>query len=93
MWAEGVRESILTPLVPVYGDALERGWRAERDALQAICNEFHAKVSWRLEDHEEPSLPLPDYDPLGMEPTEELSEEDEVAKRKRVDVLNAVSDE
>lgn len=92
LWADGVRESILTPHIESYGDALERGWRAEREALQAICNEFRAKLSWRLQDHEEPDLPLPEYDPLGLQPEETLTEEEEVAKRTRIDLLNAVSD-
>ncbi|KAJ7197987.1 hypothetical protein GGX14DRAFT_402308 [Mycena pura] len=34
MWAEGARESILKPHIPVYTDALERGWRSERDYVQ-----------------------------------------------------------
>lgn len=94
LWAEGVRETILTPHIKSYSDALERGWRAEREALQAICNEFHVKLSWRLKDHEEPDLPLPEYDPLGLQPEDEtLMEEEEVAKRTRIELLNAVSDE
>lgn len=92
LWAEGIREEILTPHIESYGDALERGWRAERDCLRGICNEFHAKVQWRLQDHEEPDLLLTEYDPLAAEPDEDLSEEDEVAKRKRVEALNAVGD-
>jgi hypothetical protein len=90
LWAEGAREDILTPHIESYGDALERGWRAERDCLQAICNEFHAKISWRLLDYEEPDLPLADYDPLAADPEEMLSEEDEKAKRKQIETLNAV---
>jgi hypothetical protein len=61
--------------------------------LQEICNEFHAKVGWQLRDQDEPELPMPDYDPLALEPAETLSEEEEVAKRTRISVLNAVSDE
>jgi hypothetical protein len=89
-----VRETVLEPHIESYGDALERSWRAEREALQAICNEFHAKFSWRLQDHEEPDLPLPEYDPLRLQPEEEtLMDEEEVAKRTRIELLNAVSDE
>ncbi|KAJ7919820.1 hypothetical protein B0H13DRAFT_1868234 [Mycena leptocephala] len=76
LWADGVRESILTPHIESYGDALERGWRAEHEALQAICNEFHAKTR-------------SEYDPLGLQPEETLTEEEEVAKRNRIDLLNA----
>ncbi|KAJ6458986.1 hypothetical protein C8R45DRAFT_1031174 [Mycena sanguinolenta] len=89
LWAEGIRETnILAPHIEAYSDALERGWCAERECLQKICNEFHAKIDWRLPDHEEPQLPLPDYDPLVEEIEEELSEE-EVAKRAHIAVLNA----
>ncbi|KAJ6491114.1 hypothetical protein C8R45DRAFT_1138184 [Mycena sanguinolenta] len=91
LWAEGVHETqILAPHIEAYGDALERRWRAERECLQKICNKFHAKVSWRLADHEEPPLPLPDYDSLADEPEgqEELSEDNQVAKRQRIAALN-----
>ncbi|KAJ7917019.1 hypothetical protein B0H13DRAFT_1870706 [Mycena leptocephala] len=77
LWADGVRETILTEHIATYADALERDWRAERDTLQNICNEFHARISWRLADHEEPDLPLPDYDPTKIVEPEELSDEEE----------------
>ncbi|KAJ7731416.1 hypothetical protein B0H16DRAFT_1223290, partial [Mycena metata] len=54
LWAEGKREEVLTPHIEEYTDALERGWRDERDCLQKICNEFHAKFDWRLQYHKEP---------------------------------------
>lgn len=60
-WADGVRETVLSPHIPGYTD-LERGWRAEDKYLQAVCNEFNAKIPWTLADHEEPALPLPEYD-------------------------------
>ncbi|KAK7032027.1 hypothetical protein R3P38DRAFT_2522465 [Favolaschia claudopus] len=91
LWAEGARESILRPHLPAYTDALERGWRAERDYVREVCNEFHAKVSWRLGDDEEPELPLAEYDPLATAETEELDDEEIVLKRERIDTMNAVS--
>jgi hypothetical protein len=91
MWAEGARESILKPHIPGYTDALERGWRAERDYIQDVCNEFHAHISWRLTDKEEPELPLPEYYPFAMAETEELDDEELQMKRLRVQTMNAVS--
>ncbi|KAJ7689745.1 hypothetical protein B0H16DRAFT_1752803 [Mycena metata] len=90
LWAEGARESVLKPHIPAYTDALQRGWRAERDYLTLVCNEFHARISWRLEDHEEPELPLPEYDKHALVPQEELDEEELVRKRLRVEEMNAV---
>ncbi|KAK6992474.1 hypothetical protein R3P38DRAFT_2416383, partial [Favolaschia claudopus] len=89
MWAEGAREEILKPHIAPYTDALERGWRAERDYLRLVCNEFHARISWRLRDEEEPEEPLPEYDPLAIPEVEELDVEETAAKRERVDTLNA----
>ncbi|KAJ7688917.1 hypothetical protein B0H16DRAFT_1487292 [Mycena metata] len=85
--AEGAREKILELHIAEYTDALERGWRQERECLQGICNEFHARISWRLQDHEEPDV-VPDYDPRAPPPAEDLDEDDKKNKRKRVDVLN-----
>ncbi|KAJ7807047.1 hypothetical protein B0H13DRAFT_2386674 [Mycena leptocephala] len=89
LWADGVRESVLSPHIAPYTDALDRNWRDERDYLQSVCNEFHARISWRLEDHEEPELPLPEYNPRAPAPVEELDEEETRTKRARVDLLNA----
>ncbi|KAJ7711718.1 hypothetical protein B0H16DRAFT_1343518 [Mycena metata] len=89
LWAEGVRESILVPHLGAYSDALERGWRQERDYLQKITNEFHAKVDWRLKDFVEPELPLPEYDPTALVEEEMLSPEESTAKSQRVALLNA----
>ncbi|KAJ7884949.1 hypothetical protein B0H13DRAFT_2343382 [Mycena leptocephala] len=89
MWAEGARESILKPQIPAYTDALERGWRAERDYIQEVCNEFHARISWRLSDNKEPDLPLPEYDKFAIPETEELDEEETIAKRLRIETMNA----
>ncbi|KAJ7615075.1 hypothetical protein DFH06DRAFT_1013683 [Mycena polygramma] len=88
MWAEGARETILCPHIEPYTDALERGWRAERDYLQKVCNEYHAKISWRLGDTEEPSLPLPDYDQFAPPTLETLSDEERDARHARQNQLN-----
>ncbi|KAK6967168.1 hypothetical protein R3P38DRAFT_3244642 [Favolaschia claudopus] len=89
LWAEGARETILQPHLAGYMDALERGWRAERDYVRDVCNEFHARISWRLGDDEEPEEPLPEYDPLSPPEAEELDEEELGAKRTRIETLNA----
>ncbi|KAJ6450342.1 hypothetical protein C8R47DRAFT_1230303 [Mycena vitilis] len=89
LWAEGARETVLTPHIEGYADALERGWRAERDYLQAVCNEFHAKIDWRLADHEEPELPLKEYNPFETVEAEVLEPEVETAQRTRMLELNA----
>jgi hypothetical protein len=91
MWAEGARDSILRPHIAAYTDALERGWRAERDYLHLVCTEFHARISWRLTDEEEPDLPLPEYDPFATPEIEELDEEETTMKRLRIETMNAVS--
>ncbi|KAJ7106125.1 hypothetical protein C8R43DRAFT_1140613 [Mycena crocata] len=76
LWAEEVRKSILRPHLAAYTDALEWGWRAERDYLLEVCREFHAKILWRLEDHEEPVLPLAEYDPFASVIVEDLGDEE-----------------
>ncbi|KAK7006053.1 hypothetical protein R3P38DRAFT_3214986 [Favolaschia claudopus] len=89
LWAEGARDTILRPHIPGYTDALERGWRFERDYVREVCNEFHARISWRLQDDEEPELPLPDYDPFASREEEELDEEEAEQERLRKETLNA----
>jgi hypothetical protein len=66
------------------------GWVAEREYLQRVCNEFHARVSWRLPDHEEPVLGP--FDPEAVIEEEELDAEEERSQRERVELLNVVSD-
>jgi hypothetical protein len=92
MWAEGARESILKPHIPGYTDALECGWQAERDYIQEVCNEYHARISWWLDDKEEPELPLPEYDRFAIPQAEELDEEEVQMKRLHIETMNAVSD-
>jgi hypothetical protein len=91
MWADGARESVLKPHIEPYADALERGWRAERDYLREVCNEFHARIPWRLSDHEEPELPLVEYDKFAKHAEEELDEEEMTMKRQHIETMNAVS--
>jgi hypothetical protein len=92
LWAEGAREDLMRPHIEAYADALQRGWRAERDYLQKVCNEFHARISWRLGDSEEPELPLPVYDPFAPPVAEDLSAEEKLARHTRIEELNVVRD-
>ncbi|KAJ7594807.1 hypothetical protein C8J56DRAFT_1044518 [Mycena floridula] len=71
-WAEGVCAMVLNPLVNGYANTKAQGQVQERQAWHRICDEFHAKIPWRLQDHEEPPLPLPDYDPKNPPPVEVL---------------------
>jgi hypothetical protein len=90
LWAEGAREDLLRPHIEPYADVLERGWRAERDYLQKVCNEYHARISWRLADAEEPVLPLEPYDPFAPPAVEDLSPEERTARHVRLEALNLV---
>jgi hypothetical protein len=92
LWAEGACETLLKPHVEAYADAQARGWRFERDYLQTVCNEYHALISWRLKDHEEPELPLPAYDPLAPPATEELTDDEIKERNTRIEALNTVRD-
>ncbi|KAJ7883966.1 hypothetical protein B0H13DRAFT_2343915 [Mycena leptocephala] len=85
-WAEGARETILTPHLDEYTIALDKGWREERKYLKQVCNEFHARVDWKLEDHEEPVLR--DFDPKEFLPPPNLTDEEEKLRAARVEVLN-----
>ncbi|KAJ7066043.1 hypothetical protein C8F01DRAFT_1079733 [Mycena amicta] len=87
-WAEGLREELLTPHIEPYMDALALSWRAERDYRAKVCNEYHARISWRLADDEEPEALL-DWDPLAPPVEEHLTEEEERAKWERIELLNA----
>jgi hypothetical protein len=91
-WAEGARETILKAHIELYADSMERGWRSERDYFKQVCNEFHAKIDWQLQDHEEPALPLPEFDPNKRLPDlEKLSAAEEKERAARMGLLNAVS--
>ncbi|KAJ6558631.1 hypothetical protein DFH09DRAFT_1317346 [Mycena vulgaris] len=90
LWAEGARETVLQPHIEPYADALERGWRAERDYFQQVCKEFHARISWRLLDHEEPATPLPAFDSTAkLPPLENISVEETARRLARMDELDA----
>ncbi|KAK7020342.1 hypothetical protein R3P38DRAFT_2535224 [Favolaschia claudopus] len=86
LWAEGVRESILRPHIDGYQKAMDKGWRHERKYWKKVCREFHARVNWRTQDHEEPVLQ--DWNENSTIQDEELSPEEEVQRSARVDVLN-----
>ncbi|KAJ7470076.1 hypothetical protein B0H11DRAFT_1920231, partial [Mycena galericulata] len=49
MWAEGARKDLLKPHIEDYADALDRGWRAERDYLQKVASEYHARITAAVE--------------------------------------------
>jgi len=90
-WAEGARFTILEAHIEGFADARIRGWKAERAYLNKVCDEYHARISWRLLDHEEPPLPLPPYDPKVVADPEVLSGADQITKLERINVLNSVS--
>ncbi|KAJ7576080.1 hypothetical protein C8J56DRAFT_900301 [Mycena floridula] len=76
-WAEGIREEmILKPWLPVVTDAMLR--------------EYHTRIPWTLEDHEEPTLPLPDFDPNAAPAEQTLSPEELAKKQKRIKFLDEV---
>ncbi|KAJ7715468.1 hypothetical protein B0H16DRAFT_1477362 [Mycena metata] len=88
-WAKGAREEVLRPHIAAYTDALERGWRAERDYLDEVCREYHAIFDWQLKDHEEPPQPLVVYDKFALPVVEALEPEQAEEKRVRKEMLNS----
>ncbi|KAJ7164588.1 hypothetical protein C8R43DRAFT_946404 [Mycena crocata] len=88
-WAEGARETVLAPHIEPYADAVEKGWRAERDYFALVCNKYHARINWELEDHEEPNLPLAPFDPHErLAKPQSLGEEEEARRDAKIEVLN-----
>ncbi|KAJ7115655.1 hypothetical protein C8R43DRAFT_961081 [Mycena crocata] len=88
LWAEGVRERILRPHIDGYAAALDQGWRQERKYCKKVCLEFHARVSWETEDHEEPVLDE-NWDPASVtKKSLPLPEEQEKRKRARMKILD-----
>ncbi|KAJ6503459.1 hypothetical protein C8R47DRAFT_1250457 [Mycena vitilis] len=87
LWAEGMRETVLSPHIESYGHALGQGWLEERNYLVKVQREYHARISWRLEDHEEPEELLP-FDPEEVIAEEVLTEEEDIRKCARVDKVN-----
>jgi hypothetical protein len=82
LWAKGSREDLLRPHIEPYADALERGWRAERDYLHKVCNKYHARISWRLADADELEVPLPAYDTFAPPVVEDLAPEERTARHE-----------
>ncbi|KAK6980529.1 hypothetical protein R3P38DRAFT_2579910 [Favolaschia claudopus] len=86
LWAEGARETILKPHIDGYQKAMDKGWRHERKYWKKVCREFHARVDWRTQDHEEPVLR--EWQENSIIQEEALSPEEEVERSARVDILN-----
>ncbi|TRM57969.1 hypothetical protein BD626DRAFT_573957 [Schizophyllum amplum] len=77
-WAEGVRETILSPHIPRYLDALAKdAWNVIQDIVMEVCAEYHAKIPWTMPVWEEPEEPLPAYDPKNPPVWPQLSDEEE----------------
>ncbi|KAK6969474.1 hypothetical protein R3P38DRAFT_2814299 [Favolaschia claudopus] len=86
LWAEGARELVLKPHIEGYQKAMDKGWRYERKYWKKVCREFHARIHWRTQDHEEPVVRV--WDENQAIEDEEVSPEDEVERSTRVDELN-----
>ncbi|KAJ6468697.1 hypothetical protein C8R47DRAFT_1078276 [Mycena vitilis] len=69
-----------------YSAALDQGWVFERKYWKSVCREYHARIPWRTEDHEEPMLG--EWDPAIAVEKEILTPEAEVLKNERVKLLN-----
>ncbi|KAF7307410.1 hypothetical protein MIND_00535300 [Mycena indigotica] len=90
-WAKGVRERILWPHVEAYAKAMSLDWRTNRDRIQQACNEYHARISWRTADDEEPDLPNPlaPYNPHARPSSPEPQTQEELEKKHgRIKDLN-----
>ncbi|TRM64738.1 hypothetical protein BD626DRAFT_399710, partial [Schizophyllum amplum] len=84
-WADGVRETILRSYLARYADALAKGaWDQVQNVTREACFEYHAQIPWTMPDWEEPSMPLPDYDPKNPPVWPILSEDEE---KERSDIL------
>ncbi|KAJ8469907.1 hypothetical protein ONZ45_g16732 [Pleurotus djamor] len=78
MWAEGYREDVvLGPKVKDFIVAYDQGRSAEAQFLRAVFHEYHARIDWRLADHEDPPLPEKEYNPEEEQEEEELSDASE----------------
>ncbi|KAJ7982906.1 hypothetical protein DFH06DRAFT_1122954 [Mycena polygramma] len=87
LWAEGARQEVLEPHIEPYSEALVRGWRDEHNYLNRVSREYHARISWRLKDHEETESLLP-FDTEALIPEETLTAEEEVKKGARIKKLD-----
>ena len=90
-WAIGVRAEILNAFIEGYADAQARGWQQERAFWSSVCNAYNAKIPYTLADHEEPPLPLPEYNESNPPPLENLTEEQAKKKREIIVSSNKVS--
>ncbi|KAJ7607209.1 hypothetical protein FB45DRAFT_1040474 [Roridomyces roridus] len=88
LWADGVRQTILEPHIKPFTEALAQGERAARTYLTRVYSQYHTLIDWRLEDHEEPTLPLPEYDANAVVPEEMLNAEELKKKIARVTNMN-----
>jgi hypothetical protein len=76
--------------VEPYSEAVELGWIKEREYLQRVCNEYHARIDWWLADHEDPGeLTLFDPNTI-LPPPEKLSPEEQVQMERRKQELDKV---
>ncbi|KAL1699669.1 hypothetical protein EV121DRAFT_273609 [Schizophyllum commune] len=89
-WADGVRAEFMKPYVPRYVDAVAKGgWAAGQEVIRQLCAEYHARIPWTLHYSQEPTLPLPDYDPNNPPVLEPLSDEEEAERSAVLTELNA----
>jgi hypothetical protein len=79
----------LAPHLDNFSAAQTKGSHEEKAYLQKVCNEFHARVDWRLGDHEEPKLTVWTADTIIAKET--LPDDEEKRKRARINELNVVS--
>ena len=89
-WADGVRADLLVTYVAGYKDAAAKGWVAQSDYVKVVTNHFFMCFDWRLQDHEEPTLPLLPYDPNYVDTDNDLTEEDIKLKREKYDKTREV---
>ncbi|KAL1698751.1 hypothetical protein EV121DRAFT_296853 [Schizophyllum commune] len=89
-WAEGVRAEILSQYIARYTDVVaEGGWSKGQEVIREVCAEYHAKIPWQLPDHDEPDLPLPEYNPKNPPVQLHLSDEEEAARSAALTEKNA----
>ncbi|KAF7311272.1 hypothetical protein MKEN_01028800 [Mycena kentingensis (nom. inval.)] len=78
LWAQGGREEVLTPFIPDYAAAMNRGSAAERRVLRHILVRFNTIFPWWMPDHEEPASL--EYDPEATVPVEVLTADQQLQK-------------
>lgn len=91
-WAKGARATIMSPHVNAYAMARTTGgWLGERAAWQSCCHEFNQLVPWGHPDSDEVPLPLAKYDPLRIDESVSLSDEEITRRSSALDSRNDVS--